>query len=412
MEDRQSFCKSTWALPLFCLTVAITVFSQITPLSKVMRPAMYIMWGVLFLLPLATGERKIHLSPFTKVFAAAYGLFFLFCLTLTLCGQNHMKANYLRVLVVPLFVTLVGDIYRTKLDRHDLECIAKVYIICSLIFAIWVHVVYFPSYSEWLKQMRYAYASKNSAVQVWSVSVFLLFFFIDYRWLAERILGIAIAGYLIFLCAMTQGRTALLAIAFAYCAFVAFKVEKSKKIKWIAISILAACFLWLFLPTRQFIVHSFYLDKYAGVTVYEEEDEEEDKQEGKAETDITVDLNTFSSGRIGKYKAALRKFASSPIWGVGKNYVDCSYILILAESGIIGFLLIELVWLSRALCNVFSKLNWKDSTLLLCLTCFYFVESALEGYPPFGPGVCCFMFWFLSNIICEREAFFLPKQRE
>lgn len=88
---------------------------------------MYIMWGVLFLLPLATGERKIHLSPFTKVFAAAYGLFFLFCLTLTLCGQNHMKANYLRVLLVPLFVTLVGVVYRTKLDRHDLEHCQSLY---------------------------------------------------------------------------------------------------------------------------------------------------------------------------------------------------------------------------------------------------------------------------------------------
>ena len=399
MEDRQSLCKSKRALSLFCITVAITVFSQIAPLSKVMRPAMYVMWGVLFLLPLATGERKIHISPFTKVFAVAYGIFFLFCLTLTLFGQNHMKANYLRVLAVPLFVTLVADAYRTRLDRHDLECIAKVYIICSLIFAIWVHVVYFPSYSAWLTQMRYAYASKNSAVQVWSVSVFLLFFFISYRGLAERILGIAIAGYLIFLSAMTQGRTALLAVAFAYCAFIAFKVEKSKKFKWIAISILAACFLWLFLPTRQFVVHSFYLDKYVGVTVYEEED----GQEGKNETDITVDLNTFSSGRIGKYKAALKKFASSPICGVGKNYVDCSYILILAESGIVGLLLIELVWLSRAFCNVFSKLNWKDSSLLLCLTCFYFVESVLEGYPPFGPGVCCFMFWFLSNIFTEGQ---------
>ena len=78
--------------------------------------------------------------------------------------------------------------------------------------------------------------------------------------------------------------------------------------------------------------------------------------------------------------------------------MDLSYLLILAESGIIGFLLIENIWIRRIGGNFihsitsFSKRHFLDS-----LTIFYIVESILEGYPPFGPSSSSFLFWLLAS---------------
>lgn len=36
--------------------------------------------------------------------------------------------------------------------------------------------------------------------------------------------------------------------------------------------------------------------------------------------------------------------------------------------------------------------------MLTSFVIFYFIESLLEGQPPFGPGVSSFMFWMLSEI--------------
>ena len=112
-----------------------------------------------------------------------------------------------------------------------------------------------------------------------------------------------------------------------------------------------------------------------------------------------ADINTLSSGRLGLYVQALDNFIESPILGVGRYYVDCSYIYILAESGIIGFLLIEFIWLKRIVLNLKHKYSpYARPYMLTSFVIFYFIESLLEGQPPFGPGVSSFMFWMLSEI--------------
>ena len=39
------------------------------------------------------------------------------------------------------------------------------------------------------------------------------------------------------------------------------------------------------------------------------------------------------------------------------------------------------------------------SLTTLLLTVFFLGESLFEGHPPFGPGVCAMMLWFLSSRI-------------
>lgn len=105
-------------------------------------------------------------------------------------------------------------------------------------------------------------------------------------------------------------------------------------------------------------------------------------------------LDNFSSGRIGLYKEALQTFYDSPLIGTGNYYVDCSYISILAESGIIGFLLIEIVWWSQLVRSLIfaSKNKNMFGYFVVSITVFYIMESIGEANPPFGPRAAVFMY--------------------
>ena len=122
-----------------------------------------------------------------------------------------------------------------------------------------------------------------------------------------------------------------------------------------------------------------------------------------------ADINTFSSGRLDGWDRALATFAKSPFFGCGRYYVDCSYISVLAEIGILGFVLVESVWITRAVSNFKAGSGLNSDAFLMCLTMFYFIESVLEGYPPFGPGVSSFMFWFLSVTFVDNKTEKIPQ---
>ena len=93
---------------------------------------------------------------------------------------------------------------------------------------------------------------------------------------------------------------------------------------------------------------------------------------------------------------------------MGSWYVDCSYLMILTESGVIGFLLIESVWLQVVIRNFRERFSGEDAprveNFIVMLTVFYLVESLLEGFPPFGPGVSAMGFWLFCGLFRRREA--------
>lgn len=362
---------------LLKLAVLISVFSQIDPLAKIARPIMYASWVLIIGVIVASTGRHFRLSRFTLSFIVSYILFVLICLVRLLLSRKFAFPNYAQVLLVPLVVTITGDYY-SRLTEDKLQSVLRVYIVCALVYAVWAQITYFPSYSSWLQRVTYAFMLKNSAGQIWMAGVFMLVFLIEYNNLKWRIIGYIAAAYLLIMTGISQCRTALLAVSVVTACFVLFQMKR----KGLAVLIIAAVavFVWNFPFTRAFIDQALFLNKYAG-----------------------ADLNTFSSGRIGAWVRALNVFWDSPFFGSGQYYVDCSYILILAESGLIGFILIELVWGGELIRNLSFKGKRNIQLFLFCTSIFYIVESVLEGYPPFGPGVSSFMFWLLSAIYLGQD---------
>lgn len=365
--------KDIIAKYLLQLTIVVTIFSQMEVFSAIFRPLMYAFWLLLLGYSLAVNKGRLCVSSFTASFLFCYGIFALFCLLQAWLNPDYDVASYLNIMLIPLMVSIVSNLLNQKLSKDYLVSICKTYVVCALIFAAYINITFFASYQAWLASKQYLFASKNSAAQIWCTAI-LIIYYVILPVVKRKYLWYASGGYLLILCGLSQCRTAILGLA---CVLIFNILMHSKhKVKWMLMLCLSLGGMLFLSETRQFLSQAFLIDKYAG-----------------------ADINTLSSGRLGLYAQALDNFIESPILGVGRYYVDCSYIYILAENGIIGFLLIEFIWFKRIVLNLKHKYSpYASPYMLTSFVIFYFIESLLEGQPPFGPGVSSFMFWMLSEI--------------
>lgn len=358
--------------------VIASIFSQIESISIIMRPIMSVMWILAVVFYLIKYRGRVFMHGSTKIYTICYSLLLLESIIITLAGFDHLNGNYINIMYIPLLASIVAEYFSQKpiFNKNGLRTILITYLVGAVIYGLWVNVTYFPSYSDWLKQNIYTFMLKNSAAQIWSTGILIAVFLIDYETKLQRIIGYVAIIYLVFLCGISQCRTAILALGIVIIIYILLKSKQ--RLLWLLLITLLGILIWNIPFTRGFINQALFLTKYAG-----------------------TDLNTFSSGRLDGWGRAIDNFVQYPFFGTGKYYVDCSYISILTETGIFGFILIETIWLFRILTNLIYSKGCNIGTFLLCITIFYFVESVLEGYPPFGPGVSSFMFWFLSVILVK-----------
>lgn len=376
--------NARWSLGFTIAATFITVLSQISATD------LTIAFGGLWLLVAIHIFKKAGGSTVLRGYSIFLLLSFLIygstCALLSIVFQEMGYVTGLFTLLVKIcFVYMAGVALAVDgVQAASFKPIICTYVIVSLLYAVWVQVNYIPSLSVWMSNEEYLFPSKNSFGQIAGVAVCLLAFFPASRqWM--NIVKIPVAGYLLVLIAMAQCRTALVA---CFCAAVAY-LAYHRKWKLLAAIALALVAVVILVPgIRSFIAHMFLLDKYEDAS-----------------------LNTMSNGRLELWSQALDEFAKSPIVGTGEYYVDNMYLNVLANSGLIGFVVFAGGFIARNVVNgkraheLMGQGAWASvfANLLLVLSVFYLVESLLEGHPPYGPGTCSFMFWMICGYVDERQ---------
>lgn len=360
---------------VLAVTVFISVIGQIEPIREIMRPVMLAMWGGTILILGLFNFKMIKISKFTGYFFLIYLIYFLFCFTLSFYNDSFLESNFLMVLLPPLLVTVVADFYRSIATYKLLKMISLVFIGAAFIYALWVQFTFFPTLGGWYATQKYAFVSKNSGAQIWSCGIFLIAFFLNVkaRWLRYFLWGIA--GYLAFVCLLSQCRTAVLGMSCIFGWY--FFRNKSKSLVFYSSMIFLVAIVLL-----EWDFFSAFLEK--AIFLGDQDN---------------LDANRLSSGRLGLYEEALNYILSSPIVGNGKYYVDNHYLCVFTESGIFGFILIESVWLRRLWTNLKYSSNTQFKVFIISITFFYVVESVFEAFPPFGPGVTAMIFWLYSQLL-------------
>ena len=288
----------------------------------------------------------------------------------------HLQGNYLRAMIIPLVIMIIANCWYNRISLRIIENVIKTYIIFSVALALYINITYFNSYNSWLSLHEYVFMDKNSAAQIWCTAVLLCFYLIKYENKRSGIIWWIIAIYIVIVCGLSQCRTAILGLLICLLVYVIGYQKKYKFIIVLFISIVISILL-LNTKSREFIYQALRLNLYS-----------------------TFDFNTITSDRGIAINRALEYIKQHPFIGTGKYYADCSYISILAESGLFGFLIIESIWVHRIYLNI--RCSKEDrynnfNVIVIMFTLFYIIESIFEGYPPFGPGVSSFMFWFLSE---------------
>lgn len=370
---------------LLYLTIILTVLSQPVGFDRYIRPLMYIGWILLAFSLFFTKKGVLPNTGFLKIFVINYFLYILFCLITTAFGINHLSSQYLRIMFIPILMTIIGNFFQGILTDKDVYSLSVIYVLSSLVYAVYVNVTDFSSYQNWLNSNVYVFTNKNSAAQIWFIAIFVTWFIIIPQTKGKKnLFWLATIVYIVIISSMSQCRSALLGI----CCVIVYDVliNSKHKLLWLLLIAVGIVLLFHFPVSREFINQTLLLDKY-----------------------VDADLNKISSGRIQNWANALSIFNKNEqnfFLGTGNYYVDCSYISVLTESGLVGFLLIEPIWILRIVKNfkhrymTFARENFYSS-----MTVFYIVVSLLEAYPPFGPGVSSFMFWLLcayGDVSCSE----------
>lgn len=367
---------------VFSVTIAVSVLSQMSEFEYIFRPLMYVMWVFMLCYLVIVNGFVLRLTGFTLFFVVAYLIYFCYCLVLTFFGTDHIHSFYLKLLLVPILCCVVTDLSVDCYGRDDIfHSLIISYEISSLILALYINVNFFVSYDRWVSNNGYLFAQKNSASQILGVAALLSFFICRNSSKISKVTKFALfvlSIYFILIIALSKCRAVLLALCCV--AVVNFFINVKHKILYLIACTIIVVVCVQNSTVSNFIVNSLNLNSYDG------------------------DINRFSSNRIDLWKKAIEVFSKNVMFGVGNYYVDNSYLSILAESGILGFIVIESIWLTKVIGSIgLFKIDRGLGGLLLCLTVFYLVESLFEAFPPFGPGISIMFFWCVGEVLSNKN---------
>lgn len=364
---------------IFDLAIISSILSQFDGIEGIFRPIMFAMWILALVASIVDNGWKFIVSKFTKLYILLYISYFIYCCIANLWSGEHLKSGYLSVLIVPLFIILCIDNSSKDLENRVQE-FAKIFAILGLILAVYVQIYNIGSYTSWLSSISYVYEKKNSSAQIWSCTLFLIYFIIPQNKRSEKLFWRISFVYILIVIGLSQCRTAILGIAVVVLYYIFFRVGH----KFLYLSIIAFLIIFAFAyePTREYLFQALLFNRMS-----------------------TGGINDLSSGRLTAYSRAIQQFINSPLIGAGSWYADCSYLLILAESGIIGFLLIEPIWINKIKVNIgIKKMGYEKRRVdfVIGMTIYYMVEAVFEGYPPFGPGVSTLGFWLFTTLLLKQ----------
>ena len=358
-----------------CLTIISTVLTQVPALAGYFRPIMYAMWILTLVLGLIINRFRIHSDSFLFI----YIIVVLIIWTETILNLSTHSDSYIaKVVPLPLLCYLVGVLYSRVVKHNTTRICLAVLLITSFLMFSYIFATYIGNFGRWFNASTYIYEQKNSAAQIIGCTIIISDFLIktERKWIFVVKNLILIFMFLVIVA--MQSRAALISLIVTAIVYY-FIILRGKKRFFITVLLLVILVAVLNNGVlSRYVVKAFIFN---------------DRQ--------TKNLDNFTSGRLSYFVNAWGLFKEHPIIGTGHHRVDNLYLCVLSDVGLVGFIPVIVLWITRICKNVAYYFKNKNpfSACVLCLTVFYFCESFAEAYPPFGPGVCAFMFWILCSFV-------------
>lgn len=128
-----------------------------------------------------------------------------------------------------------------------------------------------------------------------------------------------------------------------------------------------------------------------------------------------LEITVENTSRDALWSQRMEEFQSSPIWGVGfaahgvgdnkqvgRNESGGSFISVLAQAGIVGFIIVILIWIAAIMMP--KKIgNNPDMILIYAGFVFMSIHSIIEGYMFQAGWYMCLVIWLSVGVMIEHK---------
>lgn len=313
-------------------------------------------------------------------------LFDLYCLIMEMIsGNNYIGADLFRPVNLCTFVFLVGILESRFFDFKSLIIFVKSYIGGTLITSIIIYFKY--CFGRAITGNGYLYNGKNSLASIVLISIILTVVLREYLFISklEKIGMKLLIVYNIYFLFILKSRTTLVCLAVLIVWFVVSRDTKWS-VKVFVISVMG-------LITWVILSNQVLYDTVVNIIILN----------GKNSTN----LNDITSNRMDHVAIFQTLFPGNEAFGIGGYYLESFPLTMLLSFGWVGSMGVFLFAISPILSGVkgLCQRN-KDKVftiILLAVSVSLLVNGIAEEQPPFGPGIKCFVMWFLYGIYCGQS---------
>ncbi len=324
---------------------------------------------------------EIRLPLLVLLFTVIYIAFLYLATLLTDFYYLDTQFWYNYSFLLTVFIFFIGLFCGKSVTKADIGFMLRMYVIATAIFSV---VVFATSLTNVDFSSRfYEYSSKNSAATIILVGIIVG---VTYEFNSNAKLwwklGVATLCIFEFYAVMLlRSRATIICIPVAAAIILMFS-KGNAKARWAIIIALIVC-------TFLLMNESIY-DTVVNNIIY-------------ANRDVD-DLNDLTSGRSREWENFWTDIGDNWWFGIGGAKRESFILNCLLELGfIIGGMM--LVYVVAPLFFAVRKLNFSSSFVVCFFTIgvVFCTNGIFEGQSPLGPGVKCFMYWFMYGMFYSMQ---------
>lgn len=365
---------------LLSITILASLMSQV-PLILEMGYDVYFkaVWFVPFIIFLFHHSKTMTEPPMMFMYIAV-GTMTAYCAIMDAVSlEKYLNVDIYNMWISMMVAATSYSIYRHYGSDGMLRDIAVCSIISSLVLCYVLQTQYFVDYD--LMDRVFAFNAKNSMGQILlNCAIVIVLFPISRIMLFRFVQWFTIVPIVVMLF-MLKSRSTL--VGFFFVVFYMILQSRDKRIRWLTLAVVLAFIIYLLSNAEAFntIVYGILM----------------------AGRDVN-DVNEVSSERIQTISEALEIIPDNILFGVGNKYVDCMPISMMLQFGFIGFVIV--ITYIGILFRKIVKLDLQNNIHLATFLIFVamVLNSLFEAWPPFGPGVKCFMLWMMLGFSLALES--------
>lgn len=364
---------------LFYIAVVCSVLSNFPiVLGTVLESVFKVMWALpFFYIFIVKNTRmlwKKELLPF-YLLAIAFFLYCFLCESVT--GVEYVGTDLNNIVISSLVAITSYAYWKGNASESSLKQLSYLLLACGVLLGSYIYFEYLVGSD--ITSRLYAVKNKNSIGQIVFCCALIPFLTLRNGNILSKIVLYTAITVLTAIVLMTKSRATIIGVFFVIGYFIFTK--SSLKVKVYSLLFIAAFVMFVLSNENVYniIVNGILLG-------------------GR---DVS-NMNDLTSGRVILISKCFEGISENPWFGNGNKYMDCMPVIMLYQYGICGAMLI-FVFLTHIGRHIILKTDRSPANLvaLLLFGCFM-LNSLFEAYPPFGPGIKCFLLWVFIGFSLAR----------